>query len=550
VATGRAGVDTRYHRRLAGRAANLVVLSARIRTLDVERPFASAVAIRGGEIVAVGDDGDARELLGPDTVVVDGRGMAIVPGLTDAHQHPFMGALETRGADLARAATVDEVRGRLAAERRRCGNGNWVTGHSLEYRVFDELRASGELFVDAVQDAPGLMTFFDFHTAIATPAALAAAGIDGPRRFDDASEIVCDDAGRPTGELRERAINLVESARPAVSAEERLQVVGAALAAMNRTGLTATHMMDGVLETPALCAELEARGLLTVRQVVPFTVEPTMSDDEIGAPIDAGPQAGELWRSGWAKFFIDGVVETGTAWLESPDTHGRGTAPNWPDPERYATVVRRFAEAGWPSITHAIGDRAVRCALDAYRAAGAVSRGPHRVEHIETAQDDQIGRFAAEGVVASQQAIHLQWMSADMTDPWSRSLGPERARRGFRLRDLRRSGAVLALGSDWPVAGYDPRQGMAWARLRRRPGDRDADAYLPAQRLTALEALEGYTTEAARAVNETGVAGRIAPGMRADLTAFAEDPADCDADDLPDLPVLMTVVGGRIVHRA
>jgi predicted amidohydrolase YtcJ len=274
-----------------------------------------------------------------------------------------------------------------------------------------------------------------------------------------------------------------------------------------------------------------------------------MADEEIETVIATGPQAGALWRSGWAKLFIDGVVETGTAWLESPDTHGRGTEPNWPDPERYAQVIRRFAAAGWPSITHAIGDRAVRCALDAYRAAGAVARGPHRVEHIETVQDDQIGRFAAEGVVASQQAIHLQWMTADMTDPWSRSLGRDRARRGFRLGDLRRSGAVLALGSDWPVAGYDPRDGMAWARLRRRPGDHEAESYLPGQRLDALEALEGYTTEAARAVNEAGVAGRIAPGMRADLTAFAEDPVDCDADDLPDVPALMTVVGGRIVHR-
>jgi predicted amidohydrolase YtcJ len=534
---------------VASRAADLIVLSARIRTLDAARPFASAVAIRDGVIAAVGDNGDALELRGSETEVVDARAMAIVPGLTDAHQHPFMGALDTRGADLAGAATVDEVRSRLAAERRRCGDGAWVTGHSLEYRVFDELRASGELFVDAVQDAPAFLTFFDYHTAIATPAALAAAGINGPRRFDDASEIVCDEAGRPTGELREGAVGLVERVRPAVSAEERLQIIAAALAAMNRTGLTAVHMMDGVLETPALCAELEARGLLTVRQVVPFTVEPTMSDEELEAAIAAGPRGGDLWRSGWAKLFIDGVVETGTAWLESPDAHGRATAPNWPDPARYASVIKRFAEAGWPSITHAIGDRGVRCALDAYREAGPVERGPHRVEHIETAQDDQIGRFATEAVVASQQAIHLQWMTPDMSDPWSRSLGRERAQRGFRLGDLRRAGAMLALGSDWPVAGYDPRQGMAWARLRRRPGDCGAEPYLPHQRLTALEALEGYTTEAARAVNEAGVAGRIAPGMRADLTGFAEDPVDCDADELPDVPVLMTVVAGRIVHR-
>jgi predicted amidohydrolase YtcJ len=152
--------------------------------------------------------------------------------------------------------------------------------------------------------------------------------------------------------------------------------------------------------------------------------------------------------------------------------------------------------------------------------------------------------------VASQQAIHLQWMRPDLSDPWSQALGPERARRAFRTAELRRSGAVLALGSDWPVAGHDPREGMAWARLRRRPGDRDAEAYMPQQRLTAIEALEGYTSEAARAVEDQAVAGRLAPGYRGDLTAFAEDPVECDADDLPQLPVTLTVVDGRVVHRA
>jgi predicted amidohydrolase YtcJ len=395
-----------------------------------------------------------------------------------------------------------------------------------------------------------MLTFFDFHTALATPAALVAAGIDGPRTFDDSSEIVCRGDGRPTGELREGAIGLVSDVMPELTGEARLQAIAEALAAMNRVGITATHMMDGTPATPGECRALEESGRLTVRQIVPFTVEPTMSDEEIDAAIRAGADGGRLWRSGWAKFFIDGVVETGTAWLEDADTHGRGHHPNWPDPQRYLDVVCQFARAGFPAITHAIGDRAVRAALDAYLAAGPVARGRHRVEHIETMRDDQLPRFADEGVAASQQAIHLQWMKADLSDPWSQTLGPERCRRGFRLGDIRRSGAILALGSDWPVAGYDPREGMAWARLRRAPGERDRAAYHPEQCLTALEALEGYTTEAAGVVYEDDISGRIARGMRADLSVFAEDPLECSADDLPDVPVTLTVVAGRVVHRA
>jgi predicted amidohydrolase YtcJ len=530
--------------------SDLVVLGARIRTLDAQLPWASAVAIADGVIVAVGDDDEVRAAAPSGAEVIDGSGMCIVPGLTDSHMHPFMGALETRGADLAGAATVDEVRQRLAAERRRCGEGDWITGYSLEYRVFDGMEADGELFAEAVGGNPALLTFFDFHTAIATPPALTAAGITGARAFDDASEIVLRPDGRPTGELRERAINLVAVAMPEPTRAQRLTFIAEALAAMNRTGLTACHMMDGSPATPDECSDLERDGRLTVRQVVPYTVEPTASDDEIAEAIRAGATHGRLWRSGWAKFFIDGVVESGTSWLEEPDIHGRGSEPNWPDPERYADVIGRFARANMPSITHAIGDRAVRCALDAYRRAGRVDRAPHRVEHIETMQDDQLPRFAAEGVVASQQAIHLQWMRPDRSDPWSRTLGPERSARGFRTAELRRSGAVLALGSDWPVAGYDPREGMAWARLRRLPGDREAGSYNPEQQLTALEALEGYTTQAAAAVNDQAVAGRIAPGMRGDLTAFADDPVECDADELPQLPVTLTVVDGRAVFRA
>jgi predicted amidohydrolase YtcJ len=529
---------------------DLTVIGARIRTLDPDRPWASAVAIRDGSIVAVGADAEVRWAGAPGAELIDGRGMAIVPGLTDSHMHPFLGALETRGADLAGAASVDQVCERLAAERRRCGEGAWITGYSLEYRVFDGIEASGELFEQAVGGNPALLTFFDFHTALATRPALAAAGITGARSFDDASEIVCRPDGVPTGELRENAIQLVAVAMPEPSREQRLDYIAEALAAMNRVGLTASHMMDGTAATPDECRALEDDDRLTLRQVVPFTVQPTMGDDEIAEAIAAGAQQGRLWRSGWAKLFIDGVVEPGTAWLEQPDTNGRGSEPNWPDPDRYAQVIARFAAAGSPSITHAIGDRAVRCALDAYRSAGPVARGPHRVEHIETLQDDQLPRFAAEGVVASQQAIHLQWMSPDLSDPWSQALGPERSGRAFRTAELRRSGAVLALGSDWPVAGHDPRQGMAWARLRRRPGDRTATGYLPHQCLTALEALEGYTTQAALAVNDQGIAGRIAPGYRGDLTAFAGDLVECDADDLPDLPVAMTVVDGRMVWRA
>jgi predicted amidohydrolase YtcJ len=530
-------------------SADMAVLGARIRTLDPARPWATAVAIRAGMIVAVGDDAAVRAACDARTEKIDGRGLALVPGLVDAHQHPLMGADDTVGADLAGLATVEEVRAALASEHARCAPGQWVRGHSLEYATFDGVDLDGSLVADAVGDAPALLTFFDFHTALATPAALAAAGIDGPRPLEGSAEIVCRD-GRPTGVLLEPgATGLVERVMPQPTDAERHRRRAEALRQMAATGLTAVCAMDGSPATFGELREFEARGELCVRIVAPLRVDPDTPWDELERWTRLRDERGERWRGGVAKFFIDGVVEPGTAWLEEPDSEGRGLQALWPDPSRFARAVELFARAGFQCATHAIGDRAVRCTLDAYRTAGAAPGVLHRIEHIETLADKQLARFAAEGVVASMQAIHLQWMRADGSDPWSRALGPERAGRAFRCADLVASGALLALGSDWPVAHFDPREGMAWARLRRPPGNPGRAPLLPAQALSPERALAGYTSEAWRAVGEEAHAGRISAGMRADLTGFAADPVECPADDLPGLPVLLTVVAGEPVVR-
>ena len=174
----------------------------------------------------------------------------------------------------------------------------------------------------------------------------------------------------------------------------------------------------------------------------------------------------------------------------------------------------------------------------------------HRIEHIETLANRDLPRFVAEGVAASMQPLHMQWRQEDMVDVWAERLGPEGCARAFRTADLLASGATMPLGSDWVVAQYDPRIGMAWARLRRTPGDPHAPVFEPQQRLSALQALEGYTLAPARVAGEQEVAGRVEVGNRADLSGFAADPADCPADELTELPVRLTVVDGRVVYRA
>jgi hypothetical protein len=386
----------------------------------------------------------------------------------------------------------------------------------------------------------------DGHTAVANGAALAIAGIDGPRRFEEAAEIVCDPDGRPTGELREwAAIGLVQAAMPQLSDDERYALFVETLRRFNRLGLTGLHAMDGSPADLATLRRMESNGDLSCRVVQPMWVKPEMGRDEWEPLLAQKAERGRRWRGGVAKFFIDGVIDTGTSWLIEPDTHGDGRLPFWPDPAFYTEAVARFARAGFQCVTHAVGDMAVRHALDAYKAAGAAPGVRHRVEHIELVDDADLPRFAAEGVVASMQPLHMQWFHPS----WAERVGPERAAKAGRARSILDTGATLALGSDWMVASEDPRIGMAWARLRRPGGAPEWEPVTPGEALTPLQVLEGYTTAAAFTVGEEAFSGRIAPGFRADLTAFAADPVACAADALPGLPVLLTMVDGEIVHR-
>lgn len=529
-------------------AASLAIVGAAIRTLDPGRPGATAVSCRDGVILAVGSDAEVRETCDGATEVLDGAGLVITPGLVDAHIHPFF-IEQTRGADLTRCATLAELADALRAEQEAQAEGEWVLGWGLEYNVFGTNPITHGVLTEALGDVPAYVGFMDQHTAVATPRALQLAGAGATTRFGEAAEIVTED-GIPTGELRELpALDLVRAAIPPLSAAAARERAVASLRRLNAVGLTGAHVMDGSPATFDLVRDLEASGELTVRLRVPLWQKPEMTVDEFRAQLPLAGERGRLWQGGVAKFFIDGVIDSGTAWLYEPDAQGGGTDPFWPDPEAYAAAVSMFAGAGFQCVTHAVGDYAVHAALEAYRPA-ARAAAPHRIEHIETLHPSDLPRFAAEGVAASMQPLHMQWRAPDGKDSWTRRLAGPRADRAFPTRSLLETGAVVALGSDWPVAQSDPRIGMAWAVLRRPAGAAGHGAFEPEQRMTPAEALHGYTAGAAAVAGELGRSGIIRPGGRADLTGFGADPLAIGPDELPELPVALTVVDGRVVHRA
>ena len=533
---------------------DLIIWGSHFRTLDPDLPHCSAVAVSNGTITATGDDDTIRAMRGPGTKVIDGRDIAFVPGLTDSHIHPLLGAIATQGADLYNAKSIAEMRRRVQAERERVGPSAWVTGWGVHYEPFAEEGILGSFFDEATAGQPMILTFFDGHTAVANAAALAAAGVTGPVEFTEESYVVCRD-NIPTGELQESgAMNLVRAAMPEPDATMRYGWYRDAFRRFSEAGLTSLHAMDGVPEDLEIYRQLEANGDLSCRVVVPMWQTPDMSLAEMKERLPFRDEHGHLWRCGSAKFFIDGVIDTGTGWLVAPDTFGDGNNPFWPDPDYYAAAVALFARAGFQCITHAVGDRAVQAALDAYEAAANAPsdtvKGPHRIEHIELVQDHDIPRFADLGVTASMQPLHLEPAAVGDTDGWATRVGPERTKQAFRARSLLDAGATLALGSDWMVAPIDPRLGMAWARLRREPQQEVVPPRAPDQALTALQALEGYTTGAATAIGEGHHLGRIKPGYRADFTGFAADPVESDADALLDVPIVMTIVDGRVTHES
>ncbi|MFE1883028.1 amidohydrolase [Streptomyces diastatochromogenes] len=519
-------------------AADLILTGAQVRTLDPARPTASAVAVHDGTITAVGEAADVRDWHGPGTEVVDLGDAHLVPGLVDAHSHPVWGLDMATGTDLSAVTDLAGLRAALAGAERVEG---WVVGFGLDHNAFEGRPVHHDLVADVLGDTPAFLRLYDGHSALVNGAALAAAGVTGPRSFAQRAEVVCDAEGRPTGHLVEHAaMDLVTDVLPRPSYTERRARLLELLSAMAATGLTGAHVMDG--GDLDLVAAVARETVLPVRlRFAPWCM-PGADDDALRELIELQGRGGRHWLVGGVKFFMDGTVEGGTAWLEHADCHGQGTDAFWPDPQAYGAAVRTLHAAGVRTATHAIGDAAVRHVLETVASLGPGGRGAHRIEHIETAPDELLPRFAELGVTASLQPPHTGYTRDDGTDEWSRRLGTDRAARAWRLRDLREAGATVALGSDWPIAHYDVRAVLAAAH---RP--KGAAAQRPG--LTPLQALEGCTSHAAAAAGESDVAGRIAPGHRADLTALSVDPVLAPADELVDAPVVLTVTGGHVVHR-
>jgi len=534
---------------MTDRPADLVLIADRIHTMSADAG-ATAVAVRDGVIVAVGGEGDMAGFTGPGTRSLRYPGATIVPGLSDAHAHPLAGAGFTVGMDLREVTTLPELRLVLTTALASLKPGDWLRGWGLNPNVWGLERVTSAPLDEVVGAVPMFLRFFDAHSALANPAALQAAGISGPRTFQTGSRVDVDGDGIPTGHLLEaEAMQLVFDVLPREPIEDHANRVKQLLADMAASGLTSSQAMDFLEEPFDLLRLIEADGELPLRLRFSPWVEPKHSQEDWERILGWQGTGGRRWKVHGVKFFLDGTIDGGTAWLDAPDTHGQSTQSVWSDPADYVAAMRFFAENGIGTATHAIGDAAILLALTTIAQLNeSGGEGPvHRIEHAETLPDVLLDAFPASGAVASMQPTHCtHFIRADQTDNWSERLGPARAQDAWRTRSLAEAGVTLALGSDWPVAAFEPLAIMADAQLRRDVARPDLDPVLPEERLTALQALEAYTVGAAMAAGVAHSEGSIAVGKVADLTILGADPLAISPDDLAGTAILATVVDGEV----
>jgi predicted amidohydrolase YtcJ len=537
--------------------ADLVLTGGRVWTAETASPWAEAVAIRGERLAYVGTAAGARALRGPKTQVVDVSGRLVVPGFNDAHVHLMEGALSLDQLDLAGEERLPGVQARLRAFAARHPKEPWIRGRGWVYGAFPGALPTRQQLDAAVGVRPAYIESYDGHTAWVSSKALALAGIDKDTPDPRGGAIARDPAtGEPTGALKEAAMELVARVLPRLDADARYQRLLRGLARLNASGVTSVQDAGSEDAGEDIRILLRARqeGRLTVRVREALRLNPGNSQTAVSeARLLSAAHDDDLLRFGAVKGFVDGVVESHTAALLEPyadDPAGGRGATRWAA-EALNAAVTNAERAGVQVWLHAIGDRAVRMALDAFEAAGKAS-GAHdrrgRIEHAETMAFAEYPRFAALGVLASMQPLHAT-PDANTLEVWAGALGEERTSRAFSFGNLERFGARLVFGSDWPVVPPDVLAGIHTAVTRQTRDGRPPGGWLPGQAVSVESALRHFTIDGAYASFEEERKGSLAAGKLADLVVLSRDVIAAPPAALLDTRVLMTVMNGKIVYR-
>jgi predicted amidohydrolase YtcJ len=531
--------------------ADLILINARVYTVDPRQPWAEAVACHDGRVLAVGSTNEVRSCADTSTRVIDCGGCLVLPGLTDAHTHFLAYATRRQQVSLFGLTTFAAVRERLADAVARAQPGEWLQGWGWDSNHWD-VQPSAGLLNEIAPRHPIVLARMDMHTWWVNSRVMEIAGVSTGTPDPPESHISRDESGRPTGLFSEwNAIDLIERHLPKPDAATLSAWLADAVFEANRLGLTGIHdqrVEHEGRESMRLFQNLRRTGKLSLR------VHANIAADYLPQAALLGLQSGfgddNLWL-GHIKAFADGAMGSATAHMLEPyegQPDNRGIVVT-PTNEIWRLIVDA-GEAGFPISVHAIGDRAVREVLDVMsewtttRAANSGLPMPQRIEHVQVIHPDDLGRMGDHGIVGSVQPVHLQsdWRTADRV--WGR-----RARNAYAFRSLLDRGTSLAFGSDAPVAPLNPMLGIYAAITRQDDAGNPAGGWYPEERLTMAEAIEGYTIGPARLSGKADRFGSITPGKYADLVVLSQDLFAIDPEAIPATTARLTIFNGRVVYE-
>ncbi len=537
-------------------AADTIIVHAKIYTLNVKQPWAEALAIKADKILAVGSDKDIQPYRGSSTKIVDAGGHLLLPGFEDCHIHFMDGSLGLVEVDLNGASSVAEIQRRVKAYAASHPKEPWITGMGWTYPTFGPAALPDKKILDAVvPERPVYLVAFDGHSSWANSKALAMAGI-GKQTPDPANgKIMRDAKGEATGALKESAGDLVAKVMPKRTREERLAALRKGIHEANKFGLTRVHSAGQDFEYLDLYDELRRKGELTLRFYVAYFLNPPELRAEDLNQIE---QARRMYRDDWisggvVKTMLDGVVEAHTAAMLTPysDDPSQSGKLFW-EPAKYKAAVAELDRRGLQVFTHAIGECAVRTALDAYEEAARTNQTKDarpRIEHIETISAQDVPRFGKLGVIASVQPLHL-YPDEDTLDIWARNVGPERAQRAWSFHSIEEHGGRLAFGSDWPVVTLNPWTGMQTGITRKTAQGKPEGGFVPGEAVSLEDAIKAYTLGAAFAGRREKQEGSLEAGKLADLIIVNQDLFKIEPQEIGKTEVRLTMVGGKVVYES
>ena len=535
-------------------SADIVLRGGVVWTAEAADPEATAVVVRDGRIAFVGDDAAANHWIGEGTEVVDLAGRLVLPSFHDTHVHPVSGGIEVGECDLNAAPDRAAVARAVAECAARDPSAPWVRGGGFQLPIFPGGAPTRALLDSLIPDRPAYLTSADGHSAWVNSRALEIAGV-GPDTPDPPPDgvIVRDPSGAPAGTLRESAMGLVGRHVPPRSDAEVLAGLRRGLARAASLGITTLHEASADESYLRAYAAAESSGDLTARVIVAIRVDPRGGPGQVARLVELRERyRGRLVLPVAAKIFLDGVIEGGTAallepYLDRPGFRGELNV----EPAALGELVGALDSAGFKVHVHAIGDRAIRTALDAFERQRALDGGAgprHVMAHIQLFDPADVPRFAELGVVASFQPL---WAYADtyITDLTEPRLGPTRSRWLYPIRSVTETGATVAAGSDWSVTSMDPLPAIEVALTRRDPEVDDGPPWIPEERVELEAMLRAYTLGGAVAGDLEAETGSLTPHKSADLVVLDRNILELPPERISEARVDLTVFEGRVIYR-